>query len=75
MSGYKREGQISGEPRPFIQDALRTLLNQYDAEAASGTPDYILANYMLQCLEAYNIATRYRDRQYGLNLMDSVEDN
>ena len=42
---------------------LASVLNRYSQENASDTPDYILAAYLLDCLEAYNRAVnRVKDR-------------
>ena len=53
--------------KPLI-DELTTLLNGYSEENESNTPDFILAKYMLMCLENFNVATRERDRWYGVHL-------
>lgn len=43
----------------FTED-LRRLLNRYSAEQASGTPDFILAEYLVAALRAYNVAVQDR---------------
>ncbi len=53
--------------KPLI-DELTTLLNCYSEENESNTPDFMLAKFMLSCLEAFNVATRERDRWYGVHL-------
>ena len=53
--------------KPLIQE-LETLLNGYSEENESNTPDFILAKFMLACLEQFNVATRERDRWYGVHL-------
>lgn len=49
-------------------DALHTelavLLMRHHTENASNTTDYILATYMLSCLDAFTIATVARDAWY-----------
>ena len=44
-----------------FQRELERLINEFNLEADSGTPDYILANYMIQCLAAFNAATQARN--------------
>ena len=44
--------------------ALTKLLNHYNMESGADTPDFILSNYMLACLRAYDEATRGRDAFY-----------
>lgn len=41
------------EPKTFHQD-LTAMLNHHSMENLSGTPDFILANYLHRCLETYN---------------------
>jgi len=53
--------------KPLNQE-LETLLNGYSEENESNTPDFILAKFMLACLEQFNVATRARDRWYGVHL-------
>jgi len=37
-------------------------------ENGSNTPDFILAKYLADCLEAFNSASRHRERWYGKQL-------
>lgn len=50
--------------KPF-HDELRTLLNGYSKENESNTPDFILTRYIERCLDAFDEATRARDKWYG----------
>ncbi|TXH10504.1 MAG: hypothetical protein E6R04_05375 [Spirochaetes bacterium] len=43
-----------------VAEEIRAVLNRYSAEAPSGTPDYILANYLIDCLKAFNEAVSLR---------------
>lgn len=45
---------------PF-QKELQGLINKYSQENASNTPDYILAEYLGNCLHNYNITVAKRD--------------
>lgn len=44
---------------------LEHLLNRFNEEAASNTPDFILASYMLRCLQAWNVCVTAREQWYG----------
>lgn len=45
---------------PEFQRDLASLLNRYGMEKPSNTQDYVLAEYLTQCLIAYNIAVECR---------------
>ena len=49
-----------------LTDELRALLNRRSRESASNTPDFMLAEYMIKCLEAAEEMIRHRDRWYGI---------
>lgn len=48
----------------FVQE-LTAVLNKYSQENGSNTPDFILASYLLACLEVFNHAVNRRDEWYG----------
>lgn len=48
-----------------LSHRLSGLLNEYSMENNSDTPDFILAEYMLNCLTAFNLATHRREQWYG----------
>lgn len=48
--------------RPIFEEELRKLINQYSKENGSNTPDYIIARYLLSCLEAFDNAANDRDK-------------
>lgn len=48
-----------GGPQSLAK-ALAHALNAFSAETESGTPDFILAEYLLSCLDAFNQATKNR---------------
>ena len=51
----------------FLEE-LTALLNKYSMEASGGnTPDYILAKYLLACLDAFDSAVRSREEWYEKN--------
>lgn len=51
-----------------LQDEIAAVLNKYSAENMSNTPDFILAQYLLDCLAAFNRASIRRETWYGKRL-------
>ena len=49
-----------------LRKKLEEAINSVSAENDSNTPDFILADYMMACLAAYDCATVRRDEWYGL---------
>ena len=43
-----------------FEKELERLINSHSLENESDTPDYILAKYLVRCLEAFNAATKHR---------------
>jgi hypothetical protein len=54
----------SADAPDFISE-LRDLINKHSMENASNTPDFILAQYLTNCLQAWNQATQQRETWYG----------
>lgn len=52
--------------RGKFKDELRILINKYSMECSSSTPDYILTDYLMDCLESFEKATIVRDTWYGI---------
>jgi hypothetical protein len=52
-------------PKSTLEDDLAALLNSYSLENNSNTPDFILAEYLIRCLDAYNVTLTDRARWYG----------
>jgi acyl carrier protein len=48
-----------------LQEKLTDLLNAHSVENGSNTPDFILAEYLLESLRAYERAVVARERWYG----------
>ena len=44
---------------------IQQALNRNSAENGSDTPDYVLACYLVDCLNAYDKAVAERERWYG----------
>ena len=48
-----------------FEDALKELINTHSKENESNTPDFILAQYIENCLNAFTVATKQRETWYG----------
>lgn len=53
-----------------LEEEMKSLLNQYSVENESNTPDYVLARYLFESLDAFNKAVRTRELFYGRNPSD-----
>ena len=47
-----------------FQQELEQLINKHNMENGSNTPDYMLADYLVKCLEAYNQIIGFRTEWY-----------
>ena len=47
-----------------FQKELRELINRHSMENGSDTPDFILAQYLVGCLEYFNVAVQRREAWY-----------
>ncbi|MDD5292069.1 MAG: hypothetical protein PHY46_02660 [Candidatus Omnitrophica bacterium] len=54
---------------------LEQLINRYCKENDSNTPDFILAEYLQDCLNSFNQATQMRETWYGRNACPTISDN
>jgi hypothetical protein len=48
-----------------FQKELEAIINRYSMENGSNTPDFMLAEYLVECLVAYNNITKKREKWYG----------
>ena len=48
-----------------IKKDLAEVINRHSAENTSNTPDFILAEYLYDCLVAFDIASHKRTKWYG----------
>ena len=53
------------QERRGLESELCSVLNRYSTENASNTPDFILAQFLLGCLAAWNIGVQQRETWYG----------
>ena len=47
-------------PTTFRSD-LTSLINKHSKENGSDTPDYLLANFLIACMDAFDLTVRRRD--------------
>lgn len=48
-----------------LRDDIQRLLNSYNAETGSNTPDFILAEYLVDCLAAFDKAAVAREKWHN----------
>lgn len=56
------------EPRKYaleFQKEIEQIVNKYSMENESNTPDFILANYIIMSLDAFNKTVELREAWYG----------
>ena len=51
--------------RAGFRKDLEHLINKHSMENESNTPDFILADFMMECLDAYNKYVIARGKWYG----------
>ena len=51
-----------------LEKRLTALLNSESRENDSNTPDFLLAEFMMSCLEAFEVANNRREVWYGVEL-------
>jgi hypothetical protein len=60
------------QDEPFCDEAtcfqreLKKLINRYSMENGSNTPDFILAEYLGECLKTFDKVTKGRDKWYNI---------
>lgn len=48
-----------------FQEELTSLINRYSLENGSNTPDFILAQYLVDCIGNFNKTMKRRETWYG----------
>lgn len=48
-----------------LRHEIEQAVNRVSAENGSNTPDFILADYLVSCLAAFDRAVQARERHYG----------
>ena len=60
--------------RPTFGKALQTLINQYSKENGSNTPDFVLSDYLADCLDVFDKTMSKREIFYGRNIHSSIDE-
>jgi hypothetical protein len=55
-----------------LEHAITSALNRFSAENPSNTPDFILAQFLLGCLAAWNQGIQQRETWYGRDARPSA---
>lgn len=50
--------------RTEFERELEGLINKYSSQSESDSPDFMLAEYLINCLNNFNLITRKRERWY-----------
>jgi len=61
------EEACQAEDAPDLRSELTTLLNKHSRENVSNTPDFILRDYIWNCLKAFEASVKQRDDWYGIS--------
>ena len=56
-----------GDLTTDFESELTVLINKYNWEHVSNTPDWVLAQYLMGCMNTFNQATQQRETWYGPN--------
>jgi hypothetical protein len=48
-----------------FRSELQTLINRHSKENESNTPDFILADYLVGCLNLFDVIVQSREKWYG----------
>jgi len=51
-----------------FRDELREVINKHCKENGSNTPDFVLAEYLDNCLKVFDLAIKSRENWYGKEL-------
>lgn len=60
----KKDNMIKGKEVEFKRE-LKSLINRYNRESISNTPDFILAEYLMVCLDNFETMVNVRTVWYG----------
>ncbi len=57
--------RVCGPPPTTLRERISRAINATSAENGSNTPDFLLADYLVDCLDAYNRTVSRRSSWYG----------
>lgn len=56
------------EDNSSLLEEIEELINTHSRDQVSNTPDFILAEYLMECLKTFEMITQKRERWFGLHL-------
>jgi hypothetical protein len=56
---------MNTERRIAFHKELISIINRNSLENDSDTPDWVIADYLIACLDAWNEGVQYREKWYG----------
>jgi len=65
MEGYRDAQNSVAKPSVTLREDLMNVIGGHSAENGSSTPDYILADYLMACLRAFDNAVNVRENWHG----------
>lgn len=63
--GVSHEHRGDPPSPPTFEQELEAVINRHSQENGSNTPDFILAQFLIGCLAAWNAAVTRRETWYG----------
>lgn len=63
---------VENEKYPTFEDDLKSLINRYSIENESGTPDFILAEFLRGQLDVFSSIMLKRDEWHGNSSKDMI---
>jgi len=56
-----------------FEEEIRAIINRRCLESISNTPDFILAEYLVRCLQTFDYFVNMREEYYGKGRRDRTE--
>lgn len=57
-----------------LSKRIRSIINELSEENNSNTPDFILAEYLVQCLRNFESAANAREKWHSKGLLNTLEE-
>lgn len=71
VTGYIQTDAVPPEPAT-LESAIQHAINRFSAENGSDTPDFLLADYLMDCLRSWDRITRSREQWHGRGRPDEL---
>ncbi len=76
MTKETKEVKVTPQPRLTLKQDLANVFHKHRAQDIENTEDFILAEYLISCLQAFEVALRRRDDfNRGRAVQAKVESN